>query len=70
MRVVDRGRVLIGGSPVRVARLSDAGAALVRDGRVSVVDGSSRGLADRLLEGNLASPVLPTDRVLRRDSRS
>jgi mycofactocin system glycosyltransferase len=60
VRIVDRGRVLIGGSPVRVARLSDAGAALVRDGRVSVADDATRMLADRLLEGNLAIPVLPT----------
>jgi mycofactocin system glycosyltransferase len=58
VRVVDRGRVLIGGSPVRVARLSEAGAGLVRGGRVSVVDDATRVLADRLLEGNLASPVL------------
>jgi mycofactocin system glycosyltransferase len=58
VRIVDRGRVLIGGSPVRVARLSDAGAGLVRGGRVSVVDDASRVLADRLLEGNLATPVL------------
>ncbi len=58
VRIVDRGRVLIGGSPVRVARLSDAGAALVRGGRVDVVDDATRLLADRLLEGNLASPVL------------
>ncbi|GAW50982.1 MULTISPECIES: mycofactocin biosynthesis glycosyltransferase MftF [unclassified Nocardioides] len=58
VRLADGGRVLIGGSPVRVARLSDAGAALVRDGRVAVVDAASRALADRLLEGNLATPVL------------
>ena len=59
VRVVDDGRLLIGGSPVRFARLSDRGAALVEHGTVTVADPASRLLADRLLEGNLASPVLP-----------
>lgn len=59
VRVVDDGRLMIGGSPVRFARLSDRGAALVEHGMVTVVDEASGLLADRLLEGNLGSPVLP-----------
>ncbi|MCW2867378.1 MAG: glycosyl transferase [Marmoricola sp.] len=58
VRVIAGGNVLIGGSPMRVARLTAHGAALVRSGRVRVVDDASRRLADRLLDGNLASPTL------------
>lgn len=59
VRVVDQGRLLIGGSPTRFARLSERGAALVVNGTVTVVNRASGLLADRLLDGNLASPVLP-----------
>jgi len=58
VRVLAAGRVLVGGSPTRVARLTDRGAALINDGRVVVVDDSSRDLANRLLDGNLAHPRL------------
>jgi mycofactocin system glycosyltransferase len=58
VRVVADGSVLIGGSPLRVARLTRHGATLVKGGRVRVVDDASRRLADRLLGGNLASPSL------------
>jgi mycofactocin system glycosyltransferase len=52
---------------MRVARLTVDGAALVQDGRVKVVDDSSRTLADRLLDGNLASPILRGSAVPARD---
>jgi mycofactocin system glycosyltransferase len=58
VRVLDRGRVLVGGSPTRVARLTVAGARLVVGHRVTVRDDATRALADRLLEGNLAVPDL------------
>jgi mycofactocin system glycosyltransferase len=58
VRLLDRGRVLVGGSPTRVARLTVAGARLVDGARVLVSDDASRALADRLLEGNLAVPDL------------
>lgn len=55
VRRLDRGRVLLGGSPPRVVRLArplDAG------GLVVVTDASTERFARRLLEGNLADPVL------------
>ncbi len=58
VRVLDRGRVLVGGSPTRVARLTVTGARLVTGLRVTVRDDATRALADRLLEGNLAVPDL------------
>lgn len=52
----DRGRVLVGGSPARVVRLSDRARTLF-DGDRLVVDGpASARLARRLLDGNLAHP--------------
>jgi mycofactocin system glycosyltransferase len=65
VRVLDHGRVLVGGSPTRVARLTAAGAALVQGQRVTVADRPTAALADRLLDGNLAVPdlrsTLPAD---------
>ena len=58
VRVLSGGRVLIGGSPTRVVRLSARALQLIDGGSVVVVDESSRLLADRLLAGNLAQPVL------------
>lgn len=58
VRVLDHGRVLIGGSPTRVARLTAAGAALMDGHRVTVSDAATAALADRLLDGNLAVPEL------------
>ena len=56
----DRGRTLLGGSPLRILRLSDAGARVVDE----LVDGSPVGavaahqqLARRLLDAGLAHPV-------------
>ncbi len=67
VRRVASGRVLIGGAPMRVAKLTSHGAALVHDGRVRVVDDASRKLADRLLDGNLAFPILQAPAVPARD---
>jgi mycofactocin system glycosyltransferase len=52
------GRVLAGGSPYRVIRLSGAGARALEDLQ-SGAGGSSaaRGLANRLIDGGLASPI-------------
>ena len=51
-------RVLVGGSPVRAVRLSEPAQALLSSGRVVVGDSTSAHLARRLLDGNLADPVL------------
>lgn len=54
----DGGRALVGGSPARVIRLSGRARALLVDDRL-VVDGPvSSELARRLLDGNLADPVV------------
>ena len=62
VRRVDGGRVLIGGSPVRIVRLTDAGAErvdrLVAGDPVGPSAGSRR-LARRLLIGGLAHPRWP-----------
>lgn len=62
VRRLDHGRVLLGGSPVGLVRLSDpAVSLLVDDARgllIDVHDAASAGLADRLLARNLAHPDL------------
>jgi mycofactocin glycosyltransferase len=58
-RQLDDGRVLLGGSPLRVLRFSDRGAALVRRlvaGERVAATTSSTALVDRLLDGGLAHP--------------
>ncbi|GAA1518201.1 mycofactocin biosynthesis glycosyltransferase MftF [Nocardioides humi] len=57
----DRGRVLVGGSPVRVVRLSPQARRLLAGGRLEVDGPATAALAARLLDGNLAEPVL--DRI-------
>lgn len=62
VRRVDGGRVLIGGSPLRLLRLSPAGATAVGDwiGGATVGATPSRGrLARRLLDAGVAHPVPP-----------
>ena len=61
VRVTDGGRVLVGGSPLRVLRLSEAGARVVADvmaGRAVAGDGraSVARLLDRLVDAGLAHP--------------
>ncbi|MFE7223445.1 mycofactocin biosynthesis glycosyltransferase MftF [Nocardioides sp. NPDC057577] len=57
VRRIDR-RLLVGGSPLRAVRLTDAALALLRTGEVTVVDAATEALAARLVDGNLADPVL------------
>lgn len=60
IRRADAGRIMIGGAPLRALRLlPPAAAALDSDGVVTVRDQASRLVADRLLEADLAIPVLP-----------
>lgn len=54
----DGGRVLVGGSPARAVRLSARALDLLAAGTLVVEDAASARLARRLLEGNLADPVL------------
>jgi mycofactocin system glycosyltransferase len=61
VRRIDQGRVLIGGSPVRLFRLSAAGAGVVERLAGGAVVGESlaaRRLARRLLDGGVAHPVV------------
>lgn len=50
--------LLVGGSPLRLARLSPAALGLLRDDRLVVEDARTAALAGRLVDGNLADPVL------------
>ena len=61
VRRIDQGRVLIGGSPIRLFRLSAAGATVVErlaDGAAVGESSAARRLARRLLDGGLAHPVV------------
>lgn len=61
VRRVDEGRVLIGGSPIRLLRLSASGSAVVdrlMNGRAVGDSPSVQRLARRLLDGGLAHPVV------------
>lgn len=57
VRRVDE-RLLVGGSPLRAVRLTDAALDLFGDGTVTVVDETTEALAARLVDGNVADPVL------------
>ena len=57
--VVDDGRVLVGGHPGRLLRLSANGAALVRAWFAGQEVGSGLGSAQRLVDAGLAHPELP-----------
>ena len=59
LRRIGDGRILIGGSPLRIIRLSAAGAAVVDawlDGAVLADVKSARGLAGRLLDAGMLHP--------------
>lgn len=62
---LDGGRVLVGGSPLRALSLTAAAVDLVDRGRLRVGDRRSGALARRLLDANVADPVLPTVAPLR-----
>lgn len=55
---LDSGRTLIGGSPITALRLARAAAAHLIDSGVTVTDAVSAQLAGRLLDTNLAHPVV------------
>ena len=54
---LDGGRVLLGGAPPRLLRLTPAGRALLADGGFTVGDATSRALARRLLDAGVVHPV-------------
>ncbi|WP_435769068.1 mycofactocin biosynthesis glycosyltransferase MftF [Nocardioides sp. SYSU DS0651] len=54
----DHGRLLVGGSPVRAVRLSEQARRLLAGGELTVVDAATANLARRLVDGNLADPML------------
>ncbi|TDO51773.1 mycofactocin system glycosyltransferase [Kribbella sp. VKM Ac-2527] len=58
IRVADSGRTLVGGTPLRAVRFTDRAATIVEDGVVEVCDKASRVLVDRLLDADLAVPIL------------
>ena len=57
-RVLDGGRTLLGGSPLRLLRLTRRARPLLTDRTVHVRDRAGALLADRLLEAGLAHPVV------------
>ena len=62
VRRIDEGRVLIGGSPLRLVRLTDAGSRLVdrlTAGEAVGASPAARRLVRRLLDGGLAHPRWP-----------
>src|SRR5258705_12541668 len=64
VRTLDRGRVLVGGSPLRAVRLSPRGGAMVGNRENRGTGAASAILADRLMDANIAGPGLrPGDRA-------
>lgn len=55
--------LLLGGSPLRAVRLTTTAQAMIDDGRVRVTDATSAALAARLVDGNVADPVLTGEGV-------
>lgn len=58
VRVHDRGRTLVGGSPLRVLRLRPPAAAMASGTVLEARDPATRIVAERLLAAGLAAPVL------------
>lgn len=54
----DGGRLLVGGSPVRAVRIGERARRLLAGGDLVVTDAATARLARRLVDGNLANPVL------------
>ncbi len=63
VRRLDHGRVLVGGSPLRVIRLGAPAQRLLHHDEVRVADRTSAALAERLLGANVADPVLDDQHV-------
>lgn len=59
-RVVAGARVLIGGSPTRVARLKPAAAGAIRGRELVVRDAATRVLAEHLLQAGIGDPIAAT----------
>lgn len=59
--VLDEGRLLVGGSPLTSMRLTPRARELITGGSVRVSSRDAQWLADRLLEANIADPVLRTE---------
>lgn len=60
VRHYDDGRTLVGGSPVRVLRLTDAARKLLSADTIEVRSPTEQVLTDRLLDTGIADPVLDT----------
>lgn len=58
VRVLDGGRILIGGVPTTALSLTSRAAASLQQGRLTVTDAATRALANRLLDLCMAEPVL------------
>ncbi len=58
VRVMDGGRVLVGGAPTRVVTLASPARDLLEDRRMTVTDPTTAALADRLLELGMADPIV------------
>ncbi|HEY9562217.1 MAG TPA: mycofactocin biosynthesis glycosyltransferase MftF [Nocardioides sp.] len=58
VRVHDRGRLLIGGSPLTILRLTSTAHAIAQHGHFTITGPTSQKLADRFLATNIALPVL------------
>lgn len=58
VRRLDGGRLLAGGSPWRLVRLSAEAARMLADGEICVVDATSRMLVERLLDFGMVDPML------------
>jgi len=56
VRRFEGGRVLLGGAPVRVMRLSAPAAGMIEDGALTVTDAATARLAMRLLDAGIAHP--------------
>ncbi|KRF22416.1 mycofactocin biosynthesis glycosyltransferase MftF [Phycicoccus sp. Soil802] len=63
VRVVDSGRVVVGGAPMRALRFSAEAMKVFCCGIVEVRDGASQLVADRLLATDLGVPLLPDGAV-------
>src|SRR3546814_444440 len=58
VRVLDGGRLLVGGSPLTVLRLSPVAADLLHQGQMTVSSPTGAVLTERLLATNIAVPLL------------
>lgn len=62
-----RGQLLVGGSPLTALRLTPAASRLLRGDRLTVTDGATARLADRLLATNIGIPDVTNQSAVRSD---